>query len=104
MKRDDHLLVILSEEAHEISMAAGRIGQAASKALRFGMADGYPGTARTNRDDLVKEVNDLVATLEMLQESGVELPGLFDLDAINAKKAKVEQFLLHSQDKGRLSA
>lgn len=104
MTRNDHLLVILSEEAHEISMAAGRVGQAASKALRFGLQDGYPGTERTNCADLVGEVNDLIAMCEMLMESGVELPGLLDRKAIDAKKAKVERFLAHSTNLGRLSA
>ena len=103
MTHNDHLLVILSEEAHEISMVAGRIGQATSKALRFGLTDGYPGTDRTNCGDLVDEVNDLMAMLEMLQEAGVEMPGLFDRQAIEAKKAKVERFLGHSKNMGRLS-
>ncbi len=104
MTKDDHLLVILSEEAHEVSMAAGRIGQAASKALRFGMDDGYPGTERTNRGDLVGEFNDLVALFEMLQEAGINLPGLYDREAIEAKKAKVTRFLEHSRNLGRLSS
>lgn len=103
MTYDDHLLVILSEESHEISMVAGRIGQAASKALRFGLADGYPGTYRTNRADLVTEINDLIALCEMLTEAGIALPGLFDREAIEAKKAKVTRFLEHSKKLGRLS-
>lgn len=103
MIREDHLLLIVEEEAGEIAQASLRVAQAASKALRFGLDDGYPGTDRTNREDLVKEVNDLLGTLELLQEQGVELPGLFDRGAIDAKKAKVERYLNYSRAQGRLT-
>jgi hypothetical protein len=53
MNIHEHLLTCLAEES-------GEIAQAAHKALRFGIDDGYPGTERTNRRDIVQEVNDLI--------------------------------------------
>jgi hypothetical protein len=78
MTTQEHLLVCLMEECAEIAQVATRITQAAAKALRFGLDNGYPGTDRTNRADLVREINDLMGVIEAIQEAGVELSGLFD--------------------------
>ncbi len=86
MNITEHLLVCANEEGLEI-------GQAADKALRFGLHDGYPETDRTNISDFVNEVNDLVGVLELMQENGIELPHLFDRLAIDAKKARVTKYM-----------
>ena len=52
--------------------------------------------------DLVREVNDLIGALECLVEAGVELPGLFDRTAIEAKKAKIAQWMEHAKARGAL--
>lgn len=103
MTPTEHVLAVVEEECGEIAEVALRAGKAASKALRFGPDDGYPGTDRTNRADLVREVNDLLGSLELLQEHGVELPGLFDRVAIDAKKARVRHWMGHAHSLGRLS-
>ena len=91
----EHLLTCTAEEGCEI-------GQAGHKALRFGLEDINPKTGKSNRLELVAEVNDLMGALELLQENGVELPGLFDRDAIEAKKARVLYWLEHSKSVGTL--
>ena len=76
------------------------ITQAASKGLRFGLDDGYPGSERTNRDDLVKEVNDLLGVLQLLEEYGVDLPGIGDQDQVADKKRRIKEYLKYSQQQG----
>lgn len=102
MNRTEHLLVCLAEEGGEVAQIAGRISQAAHKALRFGIEDGYPGTERTNRGDMVQEVNDLLGVLELMAEQGIQLDGLFDRNAIEAKKAKVRKFMGYATERGCL--
>lgn len=95
MNLTEHLLTCAAEEGCEI-------GQAGHKALRFGLDDINPKSRQTNRQDLVTEVNDLLGVLEMLQEHGVELPGLFDRRAIEAKKLRVLTWMEHSLAVGAL--
>ncbi|MEL0169841.1 MAG: hypothetical protein VW877_17110 [Pseudomonadaceae bacterium] len=91
----EHLLVCAAEES-------GEVGQAAHKALRFGLDDHNPKTLRTNRSEIVAEVNDLLGTLELIQEQGIELPGLFDREAIESKKARVLAWMNHAKANGTL--
>lgn len=95
MDLHEHLITCTAEEGCEI-------GQAGHKALRFGLDDVNPKTGRTNRGDLVAEVNDLIGVLELLQENGIQLPGLYDRTAIDAKKARVMTWLDHSHAVGTL--
>ena len=94
MNRLEHLLFIVSEEAAEVA-------QRASKCARFGVEDKEPGQNLTNEQRIWGEVNDLMGALELLGEQ----LGNFGLsrEAINAKKAKVEQFLLYSKNLGTLT-
>ena len=102
MNRQEQLFVVLSEEAVEIAEISLRISKVTHKLLRFGLDSSYPDTTQTNRDELVKECNDLFATLQLLIEAGVELPGLLDPLSILAKKEKVMHYLKVSKDKGTL--
>lgn len=77
------LLTILIEEC-------GEIIQAATKSLRFGAEDGYPGTDRTNRDDLSREIGDLFAMSDML--AGM-LNGALIAERRASKPEKVLRFL-----------
>lgn len=103
MNESEHLLTCVAEECSEVAAIALRAAQAAHKALRFGMDDGYPNTDRTNRSDLVREVNDLLGALEGLKGLGVELPGLYDRVAIDAKKAKIINWMGHAEKVGVLT-
>lgn len=95
MNMIEHLLTCAAEEGTEVA-------QAGHKALRFGLDDINPKTGRSNRIDLVAEVNDLLGVLELLQENGVLLDGLFDRDAIEAKKSRVLTWMDHSAATGTL--
>ena len=91
----EHLLTCLAEEGCEIS-------QAVHKAQRFGLDDINPKSGQSNRKDIVAEVNDLLGAVELLIENGVELPGLFDREAIEAKKARIKTWMNHSEMVGAL--
>lgn len=94
MTRTEHLLVCLAEEAAEIQ-------QAVAKALRFGLDDGYPRTDRKNRNDIMREIADLIAVTEMLQEEKV-LASPFVRFRISAKKAKVKKWLKYAKQQGTI--
>ena len=91
----EHYFTCLNEEA-------GEVIQASCKCLRFGELDGYPNTERTNISDLTKEINDVLAVVELLQEDGVVFSGLFDREQIEVKKERVKKWLQHSIKMGTL--
>ena len=92
----EHLFVCANEEGLEVGMAA-------SKILRFGQEMVWPDDSPTsNLQDFVQEVNDLMGVLECMQEHGVVLDGLYDRDAIEAKKKKIEHYMGFSHEKGTL--
>lgn len=94
MTKQEHLLTCLAEECAEVQ-------QAVAKALRFGLTDGYPNTDRTNAGDIARELADLVAVAEMLEESGA-VPRSHTLWDIEQKKAKVQTFLEYAKLKETL--
>ena len=94
MDKREHLLTCLAEECAEVQ-------QAISKALRFGLGDGYPGTDRTNEGDLLNELNDLFAVVEMLHDVGIWWR--IDSEAVAAKKARVEKFMAYAEQRGTLT-
>lgn len=94
MNRTEHLLAILAEEASEVGLAVG-------KALRFGLNDGYPGAASTNADDIARELNELFAVAEMLEECGA-LPKRAIHQDIDAKKERVAKWMEYAEQRGTL--
>lgn len=101
MNVDEHALAVIIEECAEIILCAAKVQQSATKALRFGLDDGYPETDRTNRADLVSECNDLLGALEHLTERQ-ELEGLYDRDQIEAKKIRIKCWHQHAMNTGAL--
>lgn len=96
MNKTEHLLTCLAEECAEVQ-------QSVTKALRFGLDDGYPGTDRTNRGDLANELTDLFAVLEMLEDDGIlERRGSMRKE-IDQKKAKVCEFMRYAEQRGTLA-
>lgn len=94
MNIHEHLLTCLIEEAAEIQ-------QAATKALRFGTDDGYPGSKTTNAQNIARECCDIVAIIEMLEDKGIiEKTGT--MLAIQRKKAKVSAFMEYVKARGTL--
>ena len=94
MDRTEHLLVCLAEECGEVVQAVG-------KALRFGLEDSRPEAMATNAQDISREINDLIAVVELLEECGA-LPRHHTIRDIEAKKAKVEAFMKYAEECGRL--
>ncbi len=94
MNGQQHLLVILSEECSEVIKNV-------SKALRFGLRDGYPGSSKTNADNISSEITDVLAVVVMLVNEGyIEEP---NRDGVLLKKTKkIEKYLLYSKQKGSL--
>lgn len=80
-----------------------KTSQRASKALRFGLDEIQPGQELTNADRIVYEYNDLIAIVEMLCESeAINRYRVGDREAIDAKKAKINKYLLYSASLGIL--
>jgi hypothetical protein len=95
MNRLEHLLTIAGEEAVEVA-------QRAAKALRFGVGEVQPGQQLSNLQRMNGELCDLLAMFEMVHAE-VGLTFGIDLDAIEAKKVKVEKFLAYSRELGTLT-
>lgn len=101
MTRDEHLMTIAVEECAEVQ-------QRLTKALRFGLeqvqaAAGHAVTgaadeSMTNRERILLEYADLVATMGMLGLNDKPL----DPARIAAKREKVERFLKYSAEVGTL--
>jgi NTP pyrophosphatase (non-canonical NTP hydrolase) len=74
-------LLILQEECSEVI-------QAASKCFRFGPDQIKPGKSKTNMEHLEEELGDLLAMIELLQDSNV---GVTREGLQAAKMAKFEK-------------
>lgn len=108
MNRLEHLLTILGEECSELH-------QELSRALRFGVYEQQLGNPLDNSQRIFREFNDLMAMVEMVNESTVKTSfadasvtlgdrGLMyiDKELIEQKKGKVEKYLLYSKKCGTL--
>lgn len=93
MNKKEYLLTAVGEECSEVH-------QRCSKALRFGMSEVQPEQALTNEIRILREFNDLLATMEMLFECSVG--ELIDREQIREKKLKVEKFMNYSMECGTL--
>ena len=95
MNTTEHLFTCLAEECAEVQ-------QAVSKALRFGLADGYPGADTTNAQDIARELIDIIAVTDLLREHGIipypgESTSMYEL-----KKARVKKFMKYAKTTGAL--
>ena len=94
MNRNDHLLVILSEECAEVAKEC-------CKALRFGLDDYSPESNVTNREKIRSELTDLFAVAELLLDADI-ISEYIDSDGIEKKIKKVEKYLEYSKTVNRL--
>ena len=96
MNKTEHLLTCLIEECAEIQKVA-------SKALRFGLDDHAPDSDSTNAEDIITEIYDLLAIIEMLKEEKIiyDLPDTKEL--IKQKKDKVTKYMDYAKNRGTLS-
>lgn len=95
MNEKEHLLVCLSEECAEVQHAI-------AKALRFGLDDGYPESTTTNADDILNELADITAVVEMLEERKIINRTTSIEHAIKKKKERVEHYMKHAIFTGAL--
>lgn len=93
LSREQHLLIILSEECAEVQHKV-------SKALRFGLDDHEPEKSITNAEEIAKELGDISGVLAMLVEENI-LPTISSSHITN-KKIKIEMFLNYSKTRGTL--
>jgi hypothetical protein len=89
-------LYCLIEECAELAKECTEVQQRASKALRFGLSESFPGYGN-NQERLVAELNDLIGVVEMLRDRGV-LPRFFNEVEVAAKKRKVNHFMIYARD------
>jgi hypothetical protein len=95
MNKQDYLVNIVGEEGCEV-------GQRACKATRFGIFETQDGHTENNWDRLIGEVNDLLGTLELCAEEGLDTSKLGDRIAIDRKKANVKKYMQRSREHGKL--
>lgn len=90
------LLLKIGEEAKEIGLVA-------DKTIQFGLDSNNNGQlSLTNKEHLFKEMNDLLAVVEMLNEE-CGLGFTPDPQAIAEKKKKVQHYRSITQELGNMS-
>lgn len=95
MNITEHLLACLIEECAEIQ-------QAATKALRFGLTDGYPGADTTNSQDIAREITDLIAVIDICREHGIA-PQPAEAKAMYEQKIdRVKKYMGYAKTTGAL--
>lgn len=92
MTETEHLLDILIEECAEVI-------QRVTKAKRFGLYEVQPEQSLTNQERIVYELNDVIATANLLLCDMVWI----DEKAIAAKREKIIHFLNYSAECGTLT-
>lgn len=87
INKQEYLLVCLAEECAEIQKVV-------MKALRFGLDKGNPlgDEFISNHDEIQKELNDVVAVVDMLNTNGFTKIQL-SLDAQKHKKEKINKYM-----------
>jgi len=91
MNKEQLLLTILAEECAEVH-------QRCSKAIRFGMQEVQQGQPLNNKERILLEFNDLIATVELLFDC--KSTDLIDEGKLKAKKEKVEKYMNYSIELG----
>jgi len=93
MTRQEHLVLLVMEEASEVT-------QEASKVLRFGPDEIYPLINKKNSQRLREEINDFRVVVDMLTETGFFDRTTLREEAGKEKRNKVEWHINHSKKLG----
>lgn len=97
MNRQEHIIAVVGEEGVEVA-------QRASKAQRFGLDEVQPGQDLNNFERIMAEFADLCGAIELLRPGATIDAMIVALrPQIDAKKEKVEKFLLYSAEQGTLT-
>lgn len=93
----EYLFDCLSEELGEATQVVGKI-------QRFGLQDSSPSDVNHIPNDLKlgRELNDVLAVVQLLAENGIVIPAIFDAKHIEEKKNKVRSFYSYSIERGCL--
>lgn len=93
----EYLLQCLAEEAAEVA-------QAASKCLRFGIDNQYPGYEGTALDRLVQEVYEFRAVFEWIEDEieDARIPYPVANEKMTAKRKKLAEMMEYSRKRGIL--
>lgn len=99
MNTTEHLLTCVSEECVEVSKDI-------HKALRFGLEDVnvLNPTGPTNRQRIIEELNDLMATIELLEHYEILPRNWQDTEKQTQKRVKVRKFMAYAHNVGALTA
>lgn len=94
MNTEEYLLVKVSEECSEVAHRC-------SKALCFTMDEIQAGQGLTNKERILQEFNDLVATMELLFDAPVDK--IINKSEILRKQIKVSKYMKYSRILGALT-
>ena len=96
MNKREYLLTCLSEECCEVA-------QVTAKIQKFTLEGCHPDTPQTNNEQqLVDELNDLQAVINMLVDDGAIPMRWYNLNKQAGKKERVEEYMLLSDKLGTL--
>ena len=99
MNKRDYLLECLAEECAEVQHIK-------SKIIRFGLDDIHPITKIENRKQLVDELVDLVAVMNLFLDEDSESREMYEyniIEKIQLKEKKLKKYMQYSESKGILS-
>ena len=90
MNKQEHLLVVFSEELNELATELLSLQKQVHKALRFGI-DEQRDLPTSNRERIENEWNDLLGSIRKLHSVNINLKP--DLEAINKKMEKIDIYI-----------
>ncbi len=96
MNIKEHLLTCIIEECAEVQ-------QSVSKALRFGLEDGYPGSDTTNAEDISIEVTELFAVIEMCRKRRIISPPAKSMTIFKSKQKRVKEYIEYAKTTGAIT-
>lgn len=86
----------------KLAEECGEVVQIAMKSQLFGISTPNPDDNIINEQQLVKELNDIFAVVEMLRKQGVKLEGLNNPFALKEKERKVIKYAQGAVESGEL--
>jgi hypothetical protein len=92
----EHLFDIAAEEAAELSRGLIRVN-------RFGLDSTHPRTERKASEEVVHQMNDLLAVIELMKDRGVVFDGIGDPSALGEAKKKLVEAMETSYEAGLIT-
>lgn len=97
MNYREYLLTLLAEECAEVQKLC-------TKSLRFGLEDTEPNDHTPNSENLIHELCDVMAIVELMYEDEMLTPLDNDIaeEMIDSKKVRTKQWMNYSRNRGNL--